>query len=539
MKPTTRSEQGRSVQPVFARVACVLGALAVGRVIAHAFLDRRPRYGGAEASDLCNLMFHHYSLQGFFGWTFAEQVTQIGHKPPLYYGGIPWLLRGQSSLSYPPLLLVNAVALGLLLWGCFLLGRRLGGPRGGLFSLAIVAALPAVAGRVTLVGVEILHLAILVWIFELLSRLIVGPPRWRTSLGLGVLLGTGLLIKWTLGVALMLPGAVVLWAMFHTDGRNALARALTLALGLGVGLLSLWLIPLADITSFTSAATGEASTSALLGSSPNFYLLRWTLSDGLGFAVVPTVGVLSVAWWKRSRTSTSQESTFTRTPWLAPLLAASVASVFLVHWFIPHKEPRYVLLAMPGLGILLGAGLANATERLSPRWSSPTWLALSILWVSTFLWPYLEYERVFEGYADQPLHHTIVRYDYGLEQLVLHPTFADPRGSVVSYSLAGDRWLELRDLLSWEFYARNDDTVISRLPSMPTVNADHASRSLDLASHFVTNRALAADELNILAERGFIKVSEHSLPLPSAEAIALWARDRNRADFAESLGRQR
>lgn len=538
MNPPTRPEQGRSSPQTFAWIAFGLAALAVGRVTAHAFLDRRPRYGGAEASDLCNLMFHHYSLQGFFGWTFAEQITQIGHKPPLYYGGVPWLLRGQPSLTYTPLLLVNAVALGLLLWGCFLLGRRLSGPRGGLFALATVAALPAVAGRVTVVGVEILHIAALVWIFELLARLLEGPPRWRTAFGLGLLLGGGLLIKWTIGVALVLPAAVVLWAVFRSGNRSALTGRLAGAVMLGLGLLSLWLVPLADIESFTAAATGEASTFALLGSSPNSYLLRWAFRHGLGFALLPAAGVLAVAWWRRSRDSESLESSPSPAPWLPALLAASVASVFLVHWFIPHKEPRYVLLAMPGLGVLLGASLAIPTGRLSHRWSNAAALALVVLWTSTFLWPYLGYDKVPDRYPERPLHNTIIRHDYGLEQLVLHPTFEDPRGSVVSYSLAGDRWLELRDLLSWEFYARNNDTVISRLPSIPTVNADHASRSLDLASHFVTNRPLTPDERGILQERGFTRISEHSLPLPSAGAISLWARDRDRVPLAESLGRQ-
>jgi len=483
-------------------------------------------------------MFHHYSLRGFFGWSFTEQITQIGHKPPLYYGGLPWLLSGDSSLSYAPLLLVNGAALSLLLWGCFLLGRRIAGDRGGLFALAVVAALPAIAGRVVLVGVETLHLAALVWVFEFVSRVVEEPPSWRPAIGLGSILGLALLIKWTLAVALLLPSAVILWAVLAADQRAQRLRRLAVAGVLGLGLFCLWLVPFAEISSFTAAASGEVSTLDHLGSSPRFYLLRWTVSHGLGLATLPAVLLILFTWIRPTGVLPSGARSRT-TLWLPMLLIASVASVFLVHWFIPHKEPRYVLLAMPGIGILLGAGLAVGTQGRSRIRFLAACLSLASLWAGSFFLPYLGDEGLADHYADRPLHHVIVRHDYGLEQLILHPTFADPRGAVVSYSLGGERWIELRDLLSWEFYARNKATVISRLPSMPTVDADQASRSLDLASHFISNRRLAPPEIEVLRERGFTPIFEHSLPLPSADAIQLWARDRNRAPLAESLGRPR
>jgi 4-amino-4-deoxy-L-arabinose transferase-like glycosyltransferase len=483
-------------------------------------------------------MFHHYSLRGFFGWSFTEQITQIGHKPPLYYGGLPWLLAGDSSLSYAPLLLVNGAALSILLWGCFILGRRLAGDRGGLFALAVVAALPAIAGRVVLVGVETLHLAALVWVFVFVSHLVEEPPSWRPAIGLGAVLGLALLIKWTLAVALLLPSAVILWGVLAADQRAQRLRRLAVAGVLGLGLFCLWLVPFAEISSFTAAAAGEVSTVAHLGSSPRFYLLRWAVSHGLGIATIPAVLLISFTWF--GPTGVLLSGTRSRAiPWLPMLLIASVVSVFLVHWFIPHKEPRYVLLAMPGIGILLGAGLALGTQGRSPRWFLAACLSVACLWAGSFFLPYLGDEALPDDYADRHLHHVIVRHDYGLEQLILHPTFADPRGAVISYSLAGERWIELRDLLSWEFYARNKATVISRLPSMPTVDADQASRSLDLASHFITNRPLTPPEIDVLRERGFTPIFEHSLPLPSADAIQLWARDRNRAPLAESLGRPR
>jgi hypothetical protein len=257
------------------------------------------------------------------------------------------------------------------------------------------------------------------------------------------------------------------------------------------------------------------------------------LTRGLGFAVLPLFALAMLAWRGRSQRDGATQSESRLLVWL---LAASVVSVFAIHGFIPHKEPRYVLLAMPGIGVLLGAGLAIATRSPGLWVYRAAVLGLVFLWTTSFILPYQSDEVLPDSYADRPLHQTIVRLDYGLEELVLHPTFTDPRGAVVSYSLAGDRWRELRDLLSWELYARNDAPVISRLPSMPTVNADEASRSLDLASHFISNRSLAPGELDVLAERGFNRILEHSLPLPDAQSLELWARDRRRAPLEQSLG---
>ena len=56
MSDTGHEEQGSPSFSRFSYAACVLASLGVLRVLAHALFDRRPRYGGSEASDLCNLM---------------------------------------------------------------------------------------------------------------------------------------------------------------------------------------------------------------------------------------------------------------------------------------------------------------------------------------------------------------------------------------------------------------------------------------------------------------------------------------------------
>ena len=533
MSDTGHEEQGSPSFSRFSYAACVLASIGVLRVLAHALFDRRPRYGGSEASDLCNLMFHHYSLQGFFGWSFTEQLSQIGHKPPLYYGGLPWLLQGKDSLSYAPLLGLNALALGLLLFGCWRLGVRLGGERCGLFAVAVTVALPAISGRSTIVGAELIQLAALVWIFEFLVRLLTEESlRTSTAVQLGSVLGAALLVKWTLGVPLLLPAAVVCFHLARHPRPLRALRFLALAAVVAVALFSLWWFPFAELGSFASAAGGEASTRADLGYSPWLYLPLWTLRQGLGLGLLPLIVVCLLAWRGRTQRAVhSRDSSL-----LLLLLFASVLSVFLVHSFIPHKEPRYTLLAMPGLGVLFSLCLHRVTADRGPWLHRAALLGLAALWWSSFVGPYFGDEGSHDAYSEQPLHGRVVTLDYGLEQLVRHSTFSDSQGSVVAYTLAGERWLELRDLLSWEFYARNTAPVISRLPAMPQVTEDEASRSLDLATHFVTNRPLSANEQSVLTSRGFSEVIATSLPLPDAADLRVWSRPRSLVSLEASLG---
>ena len=76
------------------RAALLLGCLATIRVAVHGFLDHRPRFGGADASDLCALMFGHYAMRGYRGDGMADLLESLQYKPPLWYVGVAALRIG-------------------------------------------------------------------------------------------------------------------------------------------------------------------------------------------------------------------------------------------------------------------------------------------------------------------------------------------------------------------------------------------------------------------------------------------------------------
>lgn len=522
MVPSTTEQPARGADRLRASLALALGLAAVLRVVAHAFLDRRPRFGGSEASDLCNLMFHHYSLQGYFGWSFLEHLSELGYKPPLYYGGLPLLLSGWPSLSYPPLLLVNALALGLLLVGCWRLGLRLGGARAGLAAVLVTAALPAVSGRATIVGVELSHMACLAWSLELALVLLTGRPKRSHAVLLGLIVGAGMLMKWTLAIPLSGVLLVAAFSLWHAPDRLDRARLMGAAAAISTLLFLSWVFTLARFDRFAEFAGSEASTAELLGHSPWTYLPHWMVTSGMGLAAVPVV-LLALAprrWPGRVETDARPSAA-----WTGWMLVAAVLSVLVIHTFVPHKEIRYLLPAFVGVGVLLGAGLARSSA--GPLWTRALgFAAVALLWLSSFALPYLPDGSPPGSYAELKLHPRIVTHDSGLERLVLHPTFLRESGSIVSYTLSGERWIELRDLLSWELYARNATPVISRLPEMSEVNETEAARALDLSTHFISNRDLSPSERLLLEGRGFTRIHEDSLPLPEAQKLELWARSR-------------
>ena len=175
-----------------ARLALLLIATAAAaRVVLFGILDRRPLYGGWEGSDLQRSMFYHYGLRGHLDWTFAEQVTRDGFKPPLWFGGVPALFGWKPSLSALDYLLVNAAAMGGAVVIAFALGKRLGGARGGLCAAALTAFLPGVAWRIGMVGVEPTHMVLLpAAVLALLALLHEAEHRsLKTAAPVGVVLG--------------------------------------------------------------------------------------------------------------------------------------------------------------------------------------------------------------------------------------------------------------------------------------------------------------------------------------------------------------
>lgn len=488
-------------------VAWLVTLAACARVVVHGLLDRRPRFGGSEANDLYDLARHHWALRGWLGDDFATGLLEDRYKPPLYYGGVPLLLGWQQTLDYAAVLAINALALALALAGAWQLGRRLGGRRAALWAVVVTASLPAVAGRVTVVGVEPLHLALTLWslvgLLELRRR-----PRWQTAAALGLLVAAGMLIKWTF-VAAAGGGVAVAGLAALTGGRRAEAGWLAAALAGAGAVFGAWLLLVAQPGSIAAGAAHDPTTSAFLGSSSLLYLARWAGEHGVGLPGAAAV-LLGLAGLVRVRSPEGRRVD----RWL---LAASALGLLILHTAVPHKEARYLLPAYGPLAVLVAVGLAAVESR--GRWGRlATVVAVLALLVGTFTVAPRRGDP-----QDSHLRLAIDPDDGGLQALVDRVAGQGKGPVLVASSLSGERWMEVRDMLAWELYARADRPVLL-LPPERDLRWQHARDKLLRADRFVCDRSPSEDDLAALAQAGFARVAVLSLPLPGAAHLELWSR---------------
>ena len=498
-----------------ARLALLLIATAAAaRVVLFGILDRRPLYGGWEGSDLQRSMFYHYGLRGHLDWTFAEQVTRDGFKPPLWFGGVPALFGWKPSLSALDYLLVNAAAMGGAVVIAFALGKRLGGARGGLCAAALTAFLPGVAWRIGMVGVEPTHMVLLpAAVLALLALLHEAEHRSLKTAApvgvvLGVLAGAGLLLKWNFGVYLVAPALVTLG--LGLAAPVATIGALLLAAAVAAALFGAWVVPFADLAEITaSGVQGEVSDVG-----PAVFLAA--LREGFGpagFGLVGLAGLGLVAGEPpRDRGLRPRRA--------ALVIAVTVLALLAVHAVIPHKESRYLLPAFPLLAALLGGPLGRIASVREGAWvAGGTLVALAALsWVAPWSAP------TRDQFAWKEVVPAPVADDFDLERLVTHPSLRDRDRTVVTFALAGEgRWV-LLTFLQWELYGRNANPVLSR-SDWDDVTSRACAFDLERSTHFVAGRALDDQEEAALRSMGFEVVIRVQPRIDDVPELALWALD--------------
>ena len=360
-----------------------MGALATARVLAFGLLERRPHYGGSEGNDLGILLRNHATLQapgGVDTQALLQLVLWEHHQPPLYYVGVPLLFGWSPSLSFFQLASTNAAALALGLWATWRFGLRHGGPRLALLAVLLVACLPGVAGRVTIIGVEPAHLALLAASLLLLLRLRAPDATGRDSVWAGLAIGAGLLTKLTFIAPMFLPLLLEAGsALLGGRATRAWMRRLLEAAAVVAVMVAVGFLPFAStLTDFFAIATTEPTHQATLSMASFLSLVKWlhlSLSDaGLLVVALAIAGLVFV----RRRPGRGLP--------VGVILAASFVSLVGVHALIPHKELRYLVPVLWSLSVLMAMGL----DALWPRHAALRVAvvgALLTLAASTFVFP--------------------------------------------------------------------------------------------------------------------------------------------------------
>lgn len=443
-------------------------------------------------------------------------------KPILIY----WLmalsvrLLGASELAVRFWAPVGLALTALLTWWT---GRRFLPPRAGLWAMAVLATTPLTLMEGLAATTDAVLLAALTGAMAAFAAALARGPRGLHLAALTVAIGLAELAKGPVGLAvpvLAMLGALGWLAWREKVGKGTAGYALLIVLGavLGTGLFLLWAVPANDATFGEFARLGvgrqvvERSLSPLGGHGGN-----WLLSLPYYLVVV----LIGFAPWTLYLPGAASAVLGGRVggPRLKALLVGWVAPVFLMFTAIATKLPHYLLPVWPALALAVGGTLAAGQEgRLDERdlrWlRRGAWLfapvalleAAGLLAVATrpplapiaeLRWPCLALALVILGTAGAALRrHLGGDLSSGARLLC--------GGTALSLALAG----------AWALPA------FDRLKPVPPVAAairDQTPPDTPLAT-------FDFDEPSLVFYARRVPVA----PLPSAAAVAAWARAGDR-----------
>jgi hypothetical protein len=178
--------------------------------------------------------------------------------------------------------------------------------------------------------------------------LVWSPPRLRTTLACGALLGLSFVLRFQLGPSLTMIGCVALWRWRMRAAYSVGAALVIVVLGGALDAYT-WGSWFASIVNSIQYNLG-LDLARRFGTQPAYWYIRTTLALSGGLVLVGALGLL--LHWRRC--------------W--PLLAVALVTT-LYFSAVAHKETRFVFLLIPlwliGLAVLLGGGddPAGATMR--------------------------------------------------------------------------------------------------------------------------------------------------------------------------------
>jgi hypothetical protein len=478
-------------------------ALAVARVPHFELHHARPALG-AEASALQRAMFYHWGLHDHLGWTWWDQMLRDAFMPPLWYGGVPLLGAGSTTMDLALVLAVNAFLLAILAGGVWRLAEAMAPETGfaGPFAAVILVGLPGIAGRITVAGVEPLHAALLILWLLALRRL-----RTKGFLVAGLVLGAGFLAKWNFAAYALGPWIWEAWAARRDRGRGS---RLVLAGLIGLACFAGWWWTAADSAVVLAGAGDEPTFPGDLVGAALFYPRHLARYLGWGAAIL-IVG--AAASHRRGPQRPDRTD--------VGLLLMGSASVVLPHLFIPHQEARYLLPALAPLAVLLAFPVARAAAGLArvPRGLAAIVLAPAAATLLAASAP-LSVDFAIEELRLRP-----DPDDYGLDIVTRHPTLARRERNVITYSIPQRPAAPILTALDWAFYSRNDLPALGRGNHLDFTERA-AAFDLERSTHVVTARDLPDQERAVLASMGFsVAVAAAPVTLPDFPPLTLWVLD--------------
>ena len=347
-----------------AGLLALLLLILAGVLVAWLAVDRRPPEWD-HANHLERALACHRILADPGRDRYAEIVAMWSFYPPLVLcaAGLSYFVLPVTPLTNQLVMWAFLVLGTLAIWGA---GRRLLDPPAGLLAALLFATAPFVVFSLLRFQLDLPLTAMVgLALYALVRAEGFARPGW--SLGVGLVLGLGMLVKPPFAAYVLPPLAWSAWLALRAPDRGA-RRRLGLALGVALVLALPWYAPrLAGLPmqifnrSYTLAIESPPtlSVSALL-----FYPRTFVPQFGVLAGLLSLWGLWAVRRFPRARA-----------------LVWSAILPFVVFVLIQNKDLRYVLPLLPAAALAAAAGVA-ALRPSARRWVGAACVALGALQVS-------------------------------------------------------------------------------------------------------------------------------------------------------------
>jgi hypothetical protein len=317
------------------------------------------------ATYLSRSLEFYYALRGRSLSQFLNAYNDPFRPPLVPLAALPFYAI--FGTSYMSAMLANLAFLVVLVGSTYKLGELVGSPAQGLVLAGIVATLPGMMTFGRVFGLDF-PLACMVTASICLALGCEGFSRRRISVALGIMLGLGMLTKWTF-VVFVAP--FVAFEVFRHRGRLNVRNAfLTFALFLAIS--STWYANALQqglVGDLARVAWGTGSQryavpGSLLGAGSLLYYpsaILVVVGPVFGWGLIAVAILSSALLLKRRATHQMGAHIFT----LGSLFFSLLFSL-LVFTFVVNKGARFVLPAVPVLLLLLVFAAWRLGVRLGP-----------------------------------------------------------------------------------------------------------------------------------------------------------------------------
>lgn len=343
----------------------------------------------------------------------ASLWGDLGEYPPLHAGtvGLWWRIGGEGE---PGRVSIRAINLLFPIWtalGVAALVRPLGGTA-ALTGLAGVLLLPMITGLGRHFMPESASVAGVTWAVVAFESTRRRPDSLRFILS-GLAIGLAFLAKQT-SLLSLLP-----LLLFYSMDRGWRTWRLLLLVLFASLLVLPWLLPHFEAQSaYWVASAGSYEGSTLLRNLGFYPWAALWVGAGPPIALMATLAGLGVALTPRGPGITEAQPALARH--LLQLACSWLGGALLLLWFLPRKDPRLLVTALPAVALLLSLSSLGLPPLRSPLLRGLFWV-LSIGWwcLGSFIaLPVPRSAEVFDERCPQRWFRPPISDDLGFSELI-------------------------------------------------------------------------------------------------------------------------